>query len=93
MCARVCVSVCLCVFWCVCDVLLKTEQNRHTVQLSLTLIKSSQATLIPPEGHCQNNKQLGFFKESYLSRTGERRVCARSRCYSCCGDLNPFALP
>lgn len=40
-------------------------------------MKSSQTTLIPPEGHCQNNKQLGFFKESYLSWTGEGcvRVC------------------
>lgn len=65
----------VCDLGCVCDVLLRTEQNRHIVQLSLTLMKSSQATLIPPEGHCQNNKQLGFFKESYLSWTGERCVC------------------
>lgn len=34
-------------------------------------MKSSQTTLILPEGHCQNNKQLGFFKERYLSWTGE----------------------
>lgn len=58
----------------VCDVSHRTEQNRHIVQLSVTLMKSSQATLIPPEGHCQNNKQLGFFKERYLSWTGERCV-------------------
>lgn len=76
-------QACQCVFaWCVwfwwmcgvCDVSLRTEQNRHIVQLSVTLMKSSQATLIPPEGHCQNNKQLGFFKGRYLSWTGERYV-------------------
>lgn len=38
-------------------------------------MKSSQTTLIPPEGHCQNNKRPGFFKESYQSWTGERCVC------------------
>lgn len=39
-------------------------------------MKSSQTTLIPPEGHCQNSEQLGFFKESYQSWTGEGCVCA-----------------
>lgn len=70
-----CVPACVYAHAQVCDVLLFTKQNRHTVQLSLTLMKSSQTTLIPPEGHCQNNKQLGFFKESYLSWTGEGCVC------------------
>lgn len=46
-------------------------------------MKSSQTTLIPPEGHCQNNKQLGFFKESYQSWTGEGFVC-------CCLDVPAF---
>lgn len=48
-------------------------------------MKSSQTTLIPPEGHCQNNKQLGFFKESYQSGTGEGFVC-------CCVDVSAFCL-
>lgn len=62
------------------------------MQLSLTLMKSSQTTLIPPEGHCQNNKQLGFFKESYLSWTGEQCVhacvCVCALCtYVCVQDM------
>ena len=60
------------------------------MQLSVTLISSSQDTLIPPEGHCQNNKQLGFFKESYLFWTGERCVNACG-CMSECVQVHLFA--